>query len=55
MRAAESLERVGLVGWSARLDGSAYDPAEHEGGLLLAPDEASWAALHEALFTSRPE
>lgn len=42
-------------GWSARLDGSAYSPAQHGGGLLLAPDETSWHALREALFTPRPE
>lgn len=41
-------------GWSARLDGSPYSPVEHGGGLLLAPDEASWTALREALFTPRP-
>jgi fructose-1,6-bisphosphatase/inositol monophosphatase family enzyme len=38
-------------GHAARFDGSAYDPARHTGGgLLLAPDAASWAALHEALL-----
>ena len=37
-------------GYSARFDGSAYSPLHQTGGLLLAPDEASWAALHAALF-----
>jgi fructose-1,6-bisphosphatase/inositol monophosphatase family enzyme len=38
-------------GYSARHDGSAYDPARHtSGGLLLAPDAASWAAVREALL-----
>jgi fructose-1,6-bisphosphatase/inositol monophosphatase family enzyme len=36
-------------GFSARLDGSAYTPRETAGGLLLAPDEASWRALHAVL------
>ncbi|NLH79969.1 MAG: inositol monophosphatase [Phyllobacteriaceae bacterium] len=37
-------------GHSARLDGSTYRPHHRDGGLLLAPDEASWHALHEALL-----
>ncbi len=37
-------------GWSARLDGSAYDPAQTTGGLICAPDQASWYALRAALF-----
>ncbi|MCC7273073.1 MAG: inositol monophosphatase [Alphaproteobacteria bacterium] len=41
-------------GYSARLDGSDYRPTVVEGGLLLAPDRASWEALHEALV-GRPE
>jgi fructose-1,6-bisphosphatase/inositol monophosphatase family enzyme len=32
-------------GFSARLDGSAYDPAEIEASLLVAPDRESWEAL----------
>jgi len=32
-------------GFAARLDGSAYDPAEVDASLLLAPDRDSWAAL----------
>lgn len=32
-------------GHSARFDGAPYDIARSEGGLLLAPDEASWREL----------
>ena len=38
-------------GFSARLDGTAYSPAATDGGLICAPDEASWLALRDALFT----
>ncbi|BCP52962.1 inositol monophosphatase [Kaistia sp. 32K] len=37
-------------GYSARFDGSAYQPAHRDGGLLCAPDQASWQALQAALF-----
>jgi fructose-1,6-bisphosphatase/inositol monophosphatase family enzyme len=37
-------------GWSARLDGTPYSPAQTTGGLICAPDEASWRALRSALF-----
>ena len=37
-------------GWSARLDGSAYDPAQTTGGLICTPDEASWHMLRTALL-----
>jgi len=37
-------------GWSARLDGGAYSPAHTTGGLICAPDEASWHTLRAALF-----
>jgi fructose-1,6-bisphosphatase/inositol monophosphatase family enzyme len=38
-------------GFAARFDGGAYDPARHrDGGLILAPDEASWHASREALL-----
>lgn len=37
-------------GYSARLDGSPYLPSHTDGGLLLAPDAASWRAVHDALF-----
>lgn len=39
-------------GWSARLDGSAYSPAQTTGGLICTPDEASWHVLRTALFES---
>lgn len=39
-------------GYSARLDGSPYSPARTDGGLICAPDRASWQALHDALFGS---
>ncbi len=38
-------------GYSARLDGSPYAPSLTSGGVLLAPDKASWQALHTALLT----
>ena len=31
-------------------DGSAYGPTRHTGGLLLAPDAASWKAIAELLL-----
>lgn len=37
-------------GYARRFDGSAYKPSSVDGGLLLAPDEASWAALAQALL-----
>ncbi len=37
-------------GYARRFDGSGYLPSETEGGLLLAPDAASWLALEEALL-----
>lgn len=37
-------------GWSAQFDGREYDPARTEGGLILASDRESWAALRETLF-----
>jgi fructose-1,6-bisphosphatase/inositol monophosphatase family enzyme len=38
-------------GYSARFDGSPYAPAVTEGGLLCAPDRASWEVLRAALLT----
>lgn len=35
----------------ARLDGSAYRPADVEGGLLVAPDKQSWDELRREVFT----
>jgi fructose-1,6-bisphosphatase/inositol monophosphatase family enzyme len=37
-------------GYAARFDGSAYAPTQTEGGLILAPDKASWASLRDALL-----
>ncbi len=36
-------------GYSRRFNGSEYDPTETGGGLICAPDRASWEALHAAL------
>lgn len=38
-------------GVSARFDGSLYRPTHREGGILLAPDRASWGALEALLLT----
>lgn len=37
-------------GYSARFDGSAYLPGMTAGGLIAAPDHASWEAAREALL-----
>jgi len=37
-------------GYGAHFDGSAYAPTHRSGGLLYAPDRASWDAVHAALF-----
>jgi fructose-1,6-bisphosphatase/inositol monophosphatase family enzyme len=37
-------------GWSAHFDGSPYLPAHFGGGLICAPDRASWQALRDALL-----
>ena len=37
-------------GYSARFDGSPYDPTDSGGGLICTPDQASWHALHAALI-----
>lgn len=37
-------------GYSAHFDGSAYLPSHTTGGLLCAPDEASWREVREALM-----
>ncbi len=37
-------------GYSARLDGSAYGPTVTDGGLICAPDRASWEVLRETLL-----
>jgi fructose-1,6-bisphosphatase/inositol monophosphatase family enzyme len=38
-------------GYAARFDGSAYLPHHLEGGLLIAPDKASWDVLRREVFT----
>jgi fructose-1,6-bisphosphatase/inositol monophosphatase family enzyme len=37
-------------GFSARFDGTPYRPTETEGGLICAPDRASWQLLRNALL-----
>jgi fructose-1,6-bisphosphatase/inositol monophosphatase family enzyme len=37
-------------GYAARLDGSAYLPWHIDGGLMIAPDKASWAELRRELW-----
>ena len=37
-------------GFAARFDGSPYDPTDIWGGLICAPDQASWHALRDALI-----
>lgn len=37
-------------GYSARLDGSEYRPTRIDGGLICAPDRASWQALRDTLL-----
>lgn len=37
-------------GYAARLDGSLYRPTDLDGGMLCAPDRASWEELRAALF-----
>ncbi|MBE7186273.1 MAG: inositol monophosphatase [Methylobacterium mesophilicum] len=37
-------------GHAAKLDGSPYRPGDTAGGLLLAPDEAAWAAIRRELW-----
>ncbi|MBI3517579.1 MAG: inositol monophosphatase [Proteobacteria bacterium] len=37
-------------GHAARINGEPYRPTDREGGLLLAPDEASWRALNHTLL-----
>ena len=48
--AAGALMHAEAGGWHAKLDGGRYRPTELAGGLLLAPDEESWHALHALLF-----
>ena len=37
-------------GYSAKFDGSPYDPRVVDGGLICAPDRDSWAALRDTLL-----
>jgi fructose-1,6-bisphosphatase/inositol monophosphatase family enzyme len=37
-------------GYAAKFDGAPWLPSDRAGGLILAPDQASWLALHEALI-----
>ncbi len=37
-------------GYAAAFDGSAYRPTSCDGGLIVAPDKASWEALRTALL-----
>jgi fructose-1,6-bisphosphatase/inositol monophosphatase family enzyme len=37
-------------GYSARFDGSAYSPRHTSGGLICAPDRASWQAVRDGLM-----
>jgi fructose-1,6-bisphosphatase/inositol monophosphatase family enzyme len=48
--AAGALMHAEAGGYHAKLDGGAYAPTEHTGGLLLAPDRASWRVLRDLLF-----
>lgn len=41
-------------GYSAHFDASPYRPTHLDGGLLCTPDEASWHAVHRALFSEGP-
>lgn len=40
-------------GYSAHFDGTAYHPTHLTGGLICAPDEASWRLVAEALLEQR--
>jgi fructose-1,6-bisphosphatase/inositol monophosphatase family enzyme len=48
--AAGALLHSEAGGANACFDGTAYRPTRHEGGLLLAPDRASWDALGDLLL-----
>lgn len=39
-------------GYSARFDGSAYRPEHTGGGLIAAPDQASWEVLRDAFLAA---
>ncbi|WP_181701451.1 inositol monophosphatase family protein [Chthonobacter albigriseus] len=48
--AASALIHREAGGYSARFDGSPYRPEHRTGGLILAPDEASWHLIRETLL-----
>ncbi|EWY42257.1 inositol-1-monophosphatase [Skermanella stibiiresistens SB22] len=48
--AAGALMHAEAGGYHARIDGTPYSPTQRDGGLLLAPDRASWTALRDLLF-----
>jgi fructose-1,6-bisphosphatase/inositol monophosphatase family enzyme len=48
--AAGVLLHVEAGGYAAGLDGRPYSPSVFDGGLICAPDRASWEALRAALF-----
>jgi fructose-1,6-bisphosphatase/inositol monophosphatase family enzyme len=39
---------------AARHDGAPFDPLDPRGGILVAPDEASWSEIHDALLGTKP-
>jgi len=41
-------------GYAARFDGSAYSVAQTDGGLICAPDRASWQAIYDTLLLPTP-
>jgi fructose-1,6-bisphosphatase/inositol monophosphatase family enzyme len=48
--AAGCLIHAEAGGWAAKLDASPYGPRDRDGGLLLANDADTWAAIHRALI-----
>lgn len=40
-------------GYAAKFDGTPYRPGETEGGLICAPDQASWRALYEGVIAGQ--
>ncbi len=52
--AAGALIHAEAGGYNACWDGTPYRPTRHTGGLLLAPDAASWTALAELLLVREP-
>nr|WP_207459625.1 inositol monophosphatase [Azospirillum sp. SYSU D00513] len=48
--AAGVLMHAEAGGYAAMLNGTPYNPSVTGGGLMMAPDEASWWALHRHIF-----